>query len=158
MQELNRSAARRPSANKQRGFRGLAEPPLVPRVSPGVPKCCLGAPPASRGPPQPGGALPTPEKHSPGWGNRSPPRRECSRVFPVITSYYRSPRAVMSAGKTIHRSFCPQGILAGALCSAGPPTASPFPFVLLLAALRNHSLWKHLSAMDWVEYIQSSRQ
>lgn len=97
-QAFSKQTARIPRAG-----RAAPCPPCVPRCSRRLP----GAPPASRGPPQPGGALPTPEKHSPGWGNRSPPRRECSRVFPVITSYYRSPRAVMSAGKTIHRSFCP---------------------------------------------------
>lgn len=78
-------------------------------------------------------------------------------VFPVIPSCYRSPPVAISAGKTTDRSFYPQDILAGVLCLVVPPSIS-VPFVLLLAGLRNHSLWKHLSTMDWIEHIQASCQ
>lgn len=149
-QAFSKQTARIPRAG-----RAAPCPPCVPRCSQMLPRGTARIP----GPAAAWGSSSHAGKTQPGMGE---PVTSQERVFPGVPGHYQllpqPPCCDVCRENHPPLLLPPKGILAGALCSAGPPTASPFPFVLLLAALRNHSLWKHLSTMDWVEYIQSSRQ
>lgn len=158
--------------SKQRGLQGLTEVSLFPRALPGVPKGWVSPPHPGRGRGTGTARIPGAARSEPvtAWGSSSHAGKNtildggesvtphesgigCSRSLPAATAM----PVCWGVRRQNDRPLLLPPRTSSPGCSAVLP-ASPFPFVLLPATLRNHSLRKHIFTMDWIEYIQASPQ